>query len=64
MALFATQVMSDVFQPNGYVGQTFGDLLERYGNQISLFKKLAVLLGLVATGIWGFGDLMPIGLEV
>ncbi|MNJ30762.1 hypothetical protein D3C77_253710 [compost metagenome] len=60
LATLGAQGMSDVFIPNGYAGQTFGDLPQRYGSQIKWFKKISVTLVLIGTAVWGFGDLIPI----
>ncbi|ENB9665506.1 hypothetical protein [Pseudomonas putida] len=59
LSSLGAQGMSDVLIPNGYAGQTFADLPERYGSQITLFKKISVVLVLIGTAVWGFGDLIP-----
>lgn len=59
LANLGAQGMSDVFIPNDYAGQTFGNLPQRYGAQIKWFKRISVALVLLGTAVWGFGDLIP-----
>ena len=53
--------MSDVFKPNGFVGQDFGGLREKYSDQIRWCRKFSGALILIGTAVWGFGDLIPVG---
>ena len=53
--------MAEVFKPSGYVGNTFGTTRKKYLKQIKIFLRISVLLVLVGTAIWGFGDLLPSG---
>lgn len=55
--------MSDVFKSNGYAGQDFVALQEKYSAQVSWCRVFSQALIVIGTAVWGFGDLLPIGLK-
>ncbi|MFV3386663.1 hypothetical protein ACNFCJ_14725 [Pseudomonas sp. NY15364] len=53
--------MADVLKPSGMVDITFHQTRLTYMGEIKCSIRFAILLALVGAGIWGFGDLIPIG---
>ncbi len=56
--------MADVFKPSGYVGISFSATKKKYFSQVKIAQGISVLLILVGTALWGFGDLLPIGSQI
>ncbi|MEB0090795.1 hypothetical protein RHM65_18745 [Pseudomonas sp. CCI4.2] len=54
--------MMGVLTPGGMVGMSFGDTRKKYLPQIVVFGRVAIAVVLIGTAVWGFGDLLPVGL--
>ncbi|MGE6387334.1 hypothetical protein ACQKEN_16920 [Pseudomonas sp. NPDC078416] len=53
--------MADVFKPSGFVSDTFNATRSKYISQVAICQKIGILLILVGTAVWGFGDILPSG---
>lgn len=53
--------MMGVLTPGMMVGNSFTATRKKYLSQIVVFGRLAIVVVLVGTAVWGFGDLLPVG---
>jgi len=59
--LNSTEMMG-VLTPGGMVGMSFSATRKKYLPQIVIFGRVAIAIVLIGTAVWGFGDLLPVGL--
>jgi len=63
LAHLKSDAMLGVLKPGGMVGMSFSGTKKKYLPRLTWYGRVAVTIVLVGTVVWGFGDLLPVGIS-
>lgn len=63
LAHLKSDAMLGVLKPGGMVGMSFSGTKKKYLPCLTWYGRVAVTIVLVGTVVWGFGDLLPVGIS-
>lgn len=61
LAHLSAGAMTKVLSPGGMVGMTYSATRAKYIGKIKRYDKIAIAVVIIGTVVWGFGDLIPVG---